>query len=109
MELLSGDFELLAALNGEPLEDFVKDCKLQLKFAKEANTQSSIHEAFIAGLMASVMENRARTGRLTMKDYLLHTDAFSYLINASGVDADQVSRMYPKVLESIVNTVNTGS
>ena len=109
MELLSGDIELLAALNGEPLEDFVRDCKLQLSFAKEANTQSSIHEAFIAGLMASVMENRARTGRLTMKDYLLHTDAFSYLIHAAGVDANQVSRMYPKVLESIVNTIDTDS
>ena len=107
MELLSGDIELLAALNGEPLEDFVRDCKLQLSFAKEATTQSSIHEAFIAGLMASVMANRARTGRLTMKDYLLHTDAFSYLIHAAGVDEDRVRQMYPKVLESIVEMMRS--
>lgn len=44
MELLSGDVKLLAALNGEPLEDFVKDCKLQLAFANEANEQSSMQD-----------------------------------------------------------------
>ena len=105
MELLSGDVKLLAALNGEPLEDFVKDCKLQLAFANEANEQSSLHESFIAGLMASVMEHHSRTGKLTMKDYLLHMDVFSYLINACGVSTDQVIRMYPKVLESVIHTV----
>lgn len=105
MELLSGDVKLLAALNGEPLEDFVKDCKLQLAFANEANEQSSMHESFIAGLMASVMEHQARTDKLTMKDYLLHMDAFSYLINACGVSADQIIRMYPKVLESVIHTI----
>ena len=105
MELLSGDVKLLAALNGEPLEDFVKDCKLQLAFANEANNQSSLHESFIAGLMASVMEHHSRTGKLTMKDYLLHMDVFSYLINACGVSTDQVIRMYPKVLESVIHTV----
>lgn len=105
MELLSGEVELLAALNGEPLEDFVKDCKLQLAFANEANEQSSMHESFIAGLMASVMEHQARAGKLTMKDYLLHMDTFSYLINACGVSADQVVRMYPKVLESVIHTI----
>ncbi len=107
MELLSGEVELLAALNGEPLEDFVKDCKLQLAFANEANEQSSMHESFIAGLMASVMEHQARAGNLTMKDYLLHMDAFSYLVNACGVSADQVSRIYPKVLKSVIHTVET--
>ena len=105
MELLSGDVELLAALNGEPLEDLVKDCKLQLAFANEANEQSAMHESFIAGLMASVMEHHARTGKLNMKDYLLHMDAFSYLINSCGVSADQVIRMYPKVLESVIHTI----
>ena len=105
MELLSGDVKLLAALNGEPLEDFVKDCKLQLAFANEANNQSSLHESFIAGLMASVMEHHYRTSKLTMKDYLLHMDTFSYLINACGVSADQVVRMYPKVLESVIHTI----
>lgn len=105
MELLSGDVKLLAALNGEPLEDFVKDCKLQLAFANEANNKSSLHESFIAGLMASVMEHHSRTSKLTMKDYLLHMDAFSYLINACGVSADQIIRMYPKVLESVIHTI----
>ena len=105
MELLSGDVKLLAALNGEPIEDFVKDCKLQLAFANEANEQSAMRESFIAGLMASVMEHHARTGKLNMKDYLLHMDVFSYLINACGVSTDQVIRMYPKVLESVIHTI----
>lgn len=105
VELLSGDVKLLAALNGEPLEDFVKDCKLQLAFANKATEQSSLPEAFIAGLMASVMEHQARSCKLTMKDYLLHMDAFSYLINACGVSTYQVIRMYPKVLESVIHTI----
>lgn len=109
MELLSGDVELLAALNGEPLEDFVKDCKLQLDFANKASDQSAVQEAFIAGLMASVMEHRARSGNLTTKDYLLHLDVFSYLVNACGVSADQVSHMYPKILETIISTIESHS
>lgn len=104
MELLSGDVELLAAINGEPLEDFVKDCKLQLAFANEASEKSTMHEAFIAGLMASVMEHQTRSCKLTTKDYLLHLDAFSYLVNACGVSADQVTRMYPKILDSVIHT-----
>ena len=88
-----------------PLEDFVKDCKLQLAFANKATEQSSLPEAFIAGLMASVMEHQARSCKLTMKDYLLHMDAFSYLINACGVSTYQVIRMYPKVLESVIHTI----
>ena len=104
MELLSGDVKLLAALNGEPLEDFVKDCKLQLAFANEASEKSTMHEAFIAGLMASVMEHQTRACKLTTKDYLLHLDAFSYLVNACGVSADQVTRMYPKILDSVIHT-----
>ena len=64
-----------------------------------------MHESFIAGLMASVMEHQARAGKLTMKDYLLHMDTFSYLTNACGVSADQVVRMYPKVLESVIHTI----
>lgn len=109
MGLLSGDVELLAALNGEPLEDFVKDCKLQLDFTNKASDQSTMHEAFIAGLMASVMEHQARSGNLTTKDYLLHLDVFSYLVNACGVSADQVSQMYPKILETIISTIETHS
>ncbi|OKY86199.1 MAG: hypothetical protein BHV69_02970 [Bacteroidales bacterium 52_46] len=107
MELLSGDVELLAALNGEPLEDFVKDCKLQLDFANKAYDNSSMHEAFIAGLMASVLEHKARSVSLTTKEYLLHLDAFSYLVNACGVSAVQVTRMYPKILESVIHAIES--
>ena len=109
MELLSGDVELLAALNGEPLEDFVKDCKLQLEYANETTDNSSVYEAFIAGLMASVMEHHTRTGKLSMKDYLLHLDVFSYLVNAYGVSADQVTKMYPKILDSLIHTFESNS
>lgn len=105
--LLSGDLELLAALNGESLEDFVKDCKLQLEFAKNACEGSSLHEAFIAGLIASVMEHAARSGKLSMKEYLLHMDAFSYLVHAAGFEADLVSRMYPKILETVIKTMQS--
>lgn len=109
MELLSGDVELLAALNGESLEDFAKDCKLQLDFSNKAKSQSTMHEAFIAGLMASVMEHHARSGNLTTKDYLLHLDVFSYLVNACGISSDQVIQMYPKILETIISTIDSPS
>lgn len=106
-ELLSGDVELLAALNGEPLEDFVKDCKLQLEFANATKEESTPHEAFIAGLMASVMEHSSRSHKLSMKDYLLHLDAFCYLVNAGGVSEEQVKGMYTKILDSIIKTIES--
>lgn len=107
VELLSGEVELLAALNGESLEEFIHDCKLQLKFANEAKEQSTLHEAFIAGLLASVMEHIARSGKLSQKEYLLHLDAFSYLVNASGISENQVITMYPNILKSIKDTIES--
>lgn len=106
LELLEGDINLIAALNGESLEDFVRDCKMQLKIASEVYPQSpSIHEAFIAGLIGSVMEHKGRVGQLSMKALLLHVDAFSYLVHASCASEDQVKHMYSKVLESVSKTV----
>lgn len=107
MELLTGEVELLAALNGEPLEEFVRDCKLQLEFAKETKGSSLPQEAFIAGLTASVLEHISRSGKLSMKEYLLHVDALSYLVNAAGVPDEQVTVMYPKILKSVVDTVHS--
>lgn len=109
MELLSGDVELIAALNGEPLEDFVKDCKLQLNFANKVQDSSSLHETFIAGLMASVMEHSSRSGELSLKDYLLHMDTFCYLVNACGISEANVKQMYPKVLDSVKKVMKSQS
>lgn len=106
VQLLSGDVELLAAINGEPLDDFVADCKLQLRFAKEAIKDSNLHEAFIAGLVASVMEHKAHKEYLSYKEYLLHLDVFSWLVYAAGINEAQVSSMYPKVLDSIMKTID---
>lgn len=105
MELLSGDVKLLAALNGEPLDDFVKDCRLQLEFAARAECESNKHEALIAGLMASVMEHQVRSGKLTMRDYLLHMDAFSYLVTACGMPEEEAKRIYPRILESMIHAM----
>lgn len=103
-QLLSGDVDLLAALNGEPLEDFVADCRLQLRFAEEEAKASSIHEAFIAGLVASVVEHTSRAGKLTLKDYLLHMDVFSHLIFSAGIPESQVSNIYSKILDSVMTS-----
>lgn len=106
LELLNSNVELLAALNGESLESFVKDCKMQLEFANEVYPQlRSLHESFIAGLIASVLEHKRRSSQLSMKDFLLHVDAFSYLQFASGVSEEQIIRMYPKILDTVIQTL----
>jgi hypothetical protein len=107
IDLLSGDVELLAAINGESLEDFVADCKLQLKFAADTSEDSCLPNSFIAGLIAAVLEHESREGTLTTKDYLLHLDVFSYLVYAAGVPSEQVCEMYPRLLKAITEETTT--
>lgn len=100
-ELLNGEVELLAALNGESLDDFVADCNKQLIGAKLATEGCSVTEALVAGLTASVMEHQSRVGLLSKKAILLHIDAFSHLLHAAIGMPEQVERTYQSVFTSL--------
>ena len=104
-ELLNGDMELLAALNGQSLDGFVADCKRQLMAASATEEAKSLVDAHIAGLIASVMAHYSYQKSLTLKDILLHADVFSHLLVADGTSANEVRRIYPKIVNSIHNII----
>ncbi len=105
-ELLSGDIDLLAALNGQTLDNFVADCKNQLLAAAATEEAKTLIDAHIAGLIASVMAHYSCQTSLSLKEILLHVDVFSHLLHAYGVSSEDVRRMYPEVVKSIQNIIN---
>ena len=107
-ELLSGDIDLLAALNGQTLDCFVADCKNQLKAAAAMEEANSVIDAHIAGLIASAMAHYSCQQSLSMKEILLHVDVFSHLLVADGISPEEVCRIYPEIVKSIQNIVSNG-
>ena len=104
--LLSGDVDLLAALNGQPLDGFVADCKNQLLAASATEEAKTLVDAHIAGLIASVMAHYSCQSVLSLKEILLHVDVFSHLLHADGVSSEEVHKLYPEVVKSIQNIIN---
>ena len=82
---------------------------MQLAFANEIKEHTSLQESLIAGLLASVIAHQTHSEKLSMKDFLLHIDAFSHLVYATGVSEEQVKLMYPKILDSVIKTVEAQS
>lgn len=102
-ELLNGDVDLLAALNGESLDDFVADCKRQLMGAKLVAEGCSLNEALVSGLTASVMEHQNRIGTLSKKAILLHLDAFAHLLFSQIGSSEKVTTIYRDVYAALSN------
>lgn len=101
-ELLSGAVELMAAVRGESLDDFMTDCRMQLMaIAKIADAESEL-DLHIGGLMAVVMDHFSRQGRIVFGDLLIYVDCFSLLLKAAGYAEDEIRSIYPRVTHTIV-------
>lgn len=101
-ELLSGTVDLMAAIRGESLDDFMTDCRRQLLAMSkitEADTRLDLH---IGGLMAVVMDHFSRHKRIVFGDLLIYVDCFSLLLKADGFECDDIRCIYPRVTKTIV-------
>ncbi|MDE6023502.1 MAG: hypothetical protein K2G13_08380 [Muribaculaceae bacterium] len=102
-ELLSGSVNLMAAIRGESLDNFMADCRMHLTAMSkitEVDTELDLH---IGGLMAVVMEHLSRKKTISFGDLLTHVDCFSLLLKADGFDADEIHNIYPRVTKTIVD------
>lgn len=102
-ELLSGTIDLMAAIRGESLDDFMADCRRQLlamSKIEEAETELDRH---IGGLMAVVMDHFSRHQRIIFGDLLIYIDCFSLLLKAAGFESDEIRNIYPRVAKSIID------
>lgn len=102
-ELLSGTVDLMAAVRGESLDEFMSGCRKQLLAMSKITDAGCELDLHIAGLMAVVMDHFARCGRLIFGDLLIYMDCFSLLLEADGFPEDEIKKIYPRVTRTIVD------
>lgn len=113
-ELLTGGLSYLTPLQGELEQDFIQDCQNILTGAEATGKNDDRIDAFIGGLMGTVMNHFNRCGRLIFGDLLIYMDCFALLLEADGVPSDRVRNIYIDVLrcivklydEKVLNTIN---
>ena len=101
-ELLTGGLGFVVAVNGENLDEFVKDCQKQMIAMEAAGVQKTLLDVHIAGLMGAVMDHLTRCGRLIFGDLLIYMDCFCLLLEADGFSEDEIGDIYPRVTRTIV-------
>lgn len=113
-ELLTGGLSFITVVNGECIEEFIQDCRVQVLGIKGAGDTGSRLDAHIGGLMAAVMHHITRCGRLIFGDLLIYMDCFALLLEADGFSEAEIRQNYIRVCRTIVqlygdhvlNTVN---
>jgi len=101
-ELLTGGLSFVTAINGESLDEFINDCRMQVNVMAAMKNVKSIMDIHIGGLMAAVVAHINRCGRLIFGDFLIYMDCFSYLLAADGFNEKEIRHAYPQVIRSIV-------
>lgn len=101
-ELLEGPVDLLAAVRGESLDKFMADCRRQVHAMSLMDGTCSNMERHMGGLLAVVMDHFSSTERMSFGDLLLHVDCFSLLLQADGVDSDEIHKIYPGITKTIL-------
>ncbi|MDE5773336.1 MAG: hypothetical protein K2H86_02610 [Muribaculaceae bacterium] len=101
-KLLSGTVDLMAAIRGESLDDFMADCRRQLLAMSKITEAENELDCHIGGLMAVVMDHLSRNKNIVFGDLLIYLDCFSLLLKAAGFDSDEIRNIYPRVTRTIV-------
>ncbi|MDE5976447.1 MAG: hypothetical protein K2G69_07850, partial [Muribaculaceae bacterium] len=83
-ECMSGPVKLMAAVRGEPLEDFISDCRRQLSVMSKIDSTDSELDLHIGGLMAVVMDHLSREKTIPFSVLLRYADCFSHLLRGAG-------------------------
>ena len=102
-ELLTGGVSFVTSINGETIEEFIADCKMQIKAMMDADDTSSMMDAHVDGLMAAVISHINRCGRLIFGDLLIYIDCFSLLLKADGFEDEDIRKIYPCITKTIVD------
>ena len=103
-ELLTGGMEgiVVDAINGEALQEFVEDCKLQI-CGMQASAVTTLADIHMDGLVHAVVTHISKCGRLIFGDLLIYVDCFSYLLQADGFADAEIRRIYPQVTKTLVD------
>ena len=103
-DLLTGGLNFVTAMNGESVDEFILDCKMQVVGMEGAGIQKSRLDVHIAGLMGVIMHHISRCNRLIFGDLLIYMDCFSFLLEADGFSEEEIKRLYPKITRSVVES-----
>ncbi len=101
-EFLSGSVELMAAVRGESLDKFMRDCRRQLLALSKITEAETDLDRHIGALMAVVMDHISRRNRILFSELLTCVDCFSLLLKAAGFGKEEIREIYPRVTNTIV-------
>lgn len=101
-ELLTGGLKFITAVNGEGMDEFIRDCQKQCDGMSAAGNNVSKLDAHVAGLMVSVNDHLSRCGRLIFGDLLIYMDCFALLLEADGFSDSEIRNSYPQIVRSII-------
>lgn len=102
-ELLSGTVDLMAAVHGESLDEFMADSRMQLLAMSKLTDADTELDRHIGGLMAVVMDHLSRKKKISFGKLLIYVDCFSLLLKAAGFDREEIHLIYPRVTKTIVD------
>ena len=100
--LLTGGIGFIPAINGESETEFIYDCRKQISAMEAVGQEFSQMERHLAGLMTIVMNHILCCGRMIFGDLLIYMDVFSLLLEADGVDEEEIKNAYPQILRQII-------
>ncbi|MDE7412914.1 MAG: hypothetical protein K2N05_03865 [Muribaculaceae bacterium] len=100
---LSGPVDLMAAIRGETLDNFMAFCRSQLVAISKIKDTDNVIDLHIGGLMASIMNRLSRTRKISFGDLLIYVDCFALLLEADGFKEEEIREIYPSVTRTILN------
>lgn len=101
--LMEGSVDLMAAVRGVTLDRFVEECRRQALAMSRIEEAESALDRHIGALMAVVVDHLDRETDMQLADLLTYTDCFSLLLKADSFGSDEVRRIYPEIVETIMN------
>lgn len=89
-------------VNGEPEEAFLQDCRRMIEGMQQTGEEKRL-ERHIGALMMLIMQHVASFGKILFDNLLIYLDIFSLLLNADGFEEDEIRKLYPRILRSIID------
>lgn len=100
--LMEGSVGLMAAVRGITLDRFMDECRIQTRAMSNIDEAESPLDLHIGALMAVVVSYMESNPELSLDDLLTFTDCFSLLLKADSFADEEIRKIYPEIIETIV-------
>lgn len=100
-KMLEGSVDLMAAVRGETLDEFIDRCRSQLLAYSKIQDEMPELDRHIGALMATVLSDIDSRGEVKYGELLSHLDCFSLLLKADGFREGEIRELYPLMAQTL--------